>query len=296
MKIKQIPPIPAVLLAIVSVQGGAAVAKGIFPVMGPAGTVALRIGLSAAILFLINKPQLNKLSAIQWKLVLAYGLVLGAMNTTFYLSLARIPLGLAVTLEFIGPLLLAISTSRKALDFLWAFMAALGIAFIAPWSSNHHIDLIGVALALVAGAFWAIYIVIGGRLAKVMDGTQAVSVGLLFASLIAIPAGFVEGNLLHMNPKMLAMGLAIALLSSAIPYVLEINALKQIPAKTFSILMSLEPAVAAICGLLFLNEQLSLLEWLAVVLVITASGGSTLTKSDKTKEASAITANYQANE
>lgn len=296
MKIKQIPPIPAVLLAIVSVQGGAAVAKGIFPVMGPAGTVALRIGLSAAILFLINKPQLNKLSAIQWKLVLAYGLVLGAMNTTFYLSLARIPLGLAVTLEFVGPLLLAISTSRKALDFLWAFMAALGIAFIAPWSSNHHIDLIGAALALVAGAFWAIYIVIGGRLAKVMDGTQAVSVGLLFASLIAIPAGFVEGNLLHMNPKMLAMGLAIALLSSAIPYVLEINALKQIPAKTFSILMSLEPAVAAICGLLFLNEQLSLLEWLAVVLVITASGGSTLTKSDKTKETSAIPANYQSNE
>lgn len=296
MKIKNIPPVPAVLLAIVSVQGGAAIAKGIFPIMGPAGTVALRIGLSATILFIINKPNLNKISVTQWKLALAYGLVLGAMNTAFYLSLSKIPLGLAVTLEFIGPLLLAISTSRKALDFLWAIMAALGIAFIAPWSSNHHIDLTGTALALFAGALWALYIVIGGKLAKVMSGTQAVSVGLLFASLIAVPAGVIEGNLLHITPKMLAMGLAIALLSSAIPYVLEMNALKQIPAKTFSILMSLEPAVAAVCGLLFLREHLSLLEWTAVVLVIAASGGATLTKSYKNKERPTIPANYQANE
>lgn len=131
MKLKNIPAIPAVLLAIISVQGGAAIAKSIFPIMGAAGTVALRIGISMLILLVIHKPNFKKISAKQWKLVLWYGLVLGAMNTSFYLSLSKIPLGLAVTLEFIGPLVLAISTSRKALDFLWAILAAIGIALIA---------------------------------------------------------------------------------------------------------------------------------------------------------------------
>ncbi|WP_293301286.1 EamA family transporter [Pedobacter sp. UBA4863] len=280
MKIKNIPPIPAVLLAIVSVQGGAAIAKGIFPIMGPAGTVALRIGLSAIMLLAIHKPNFSKITTKQWKLVACYGLVLGAMNTAFYLSLSKIPLGLAVTLEFIGPLVLAISTSRKGLDLLWALLAALGIAFIAPWSgNNNNIDLIGAALALLAGAFWTAYIVIGGKLSQVMDGGKAVSIGLLVASIVAIPAGIIEGNLLQLNFTTLLMGLGIALLSSAIPYTLEMNALKHIPAKTFSILMSLEPAVAAFCGLLFLHEQLSVYEWAAIALVVMASTGATLSKT-----------------
>lgn len=283
MKLKNIPPIPAVLLAIISVQGGAAIAKSIFPVMGASGTVALRIGISAIILFAINRPKLKDISGKQWKLIFWYGIILGVMNTSFYLSLSRIPLGLAVTLEFIGPLLLAISTSRKALDFIWVLLATVGIALIAPWSGNSNIDLIGAALALLAGAFWAGYIVLGGKLSKTMDGAQAVSVGLLFASLIAVPAGIIEGNFVNLNINMLLLGLGIALLSSAIPYTLEMNALKHIPAKTFSILMSLEPAAAAVCGLLFLREHLSILEWTAIALIVGASTGSTLTKSKPTK-------------
>lgn len=283
MKLKNIPPIPAVLLAIISVQGGAAIAKSIFPVMGASGTVALRIGISAIILFTINRPKLKDISGKQWKLIFWYGIILGAMNTSFYLSLSRIPLGLAVTLEFIGPLLLAISTSRKALDFIWVLLAAAGIALIAPWSGASNIDLIGAALALLAGGFWAGYIVLGGKLSQTMDGSQAVSVGLLFASLIAVPAGIIEGNFANLNPNMLVLGLGIALLSSAIPYTLEMNALKQIPAKTFSILMSLEPAAAAVCGLLFLREHLSIHEWAAIALIVGASTGSTLTKSKQAK-------------
>lgn len=278
MKFKNIPPVPAVLLAIVSVQGGAAIAKSIFPVMGAAGTVALRIGLSAVILFAIYKPNLKTTTKSEWRLIFWYGLVLGAMNTSFYLALSRIPLGLAVTLEFIGPLLLAISTSRKIADFLWILLAAAGIALIAPWSAQSNIDLIGALLALLAGAFWAAYIVIGGKLSQIMDGGKAVSMGLLIASFVAVPAGIIEGNLAQLTPMMLLMGLGIALLSSAIPYTLEMNALKHMPAKTFSILMSLEPAVAAFCGLLFLREQLSVLEWAAIALVVVASTGATLSK------------------
>lgn len=281
MKLKNISPVPAVLMAIISVQGGAAIAKGIFPVMGAGGTVMLRIALSATILLAIHRPNFKKITGSQWKLTVWYGLVLGAMNTSFYLSLARIPLGLAVTLEFIGPLLLAVSTSKKAIDFLWVFLAAIGIALIAPWSSNNNIDLIGAALALLAGAFWAAYIVIGGKLSQNMDGGIAVSIGLVVASFVAVPAGIIEGNLHQINPTILFWGLGIALLSSAIPYTLEMNALKHIPAKTFSILMSLEPAVAAFCGLLFLSEQLSINEWMAIALVVAASAGSTLSKAKK---------------
>lgn len=281
MKIKNIPPVPAVLLAILSVQGGAAIAKSIFPVMGAAGTAGLRIVLSALILLIAYRPNFKKITPAQYKLVLPYGFVLGAMNISFYLSLARIPLGLAVTLEFIGPLLLAISTSRKTVDFLWALLAALGIALIAPWSSNSgNIDLTGAALALLAGAFWATYIVIGGKTSKIMDGGQAVTIGMLVASCVVIPFAMIEGNLVQVTPKFFLMGLAIALLSSAIPYTLEMTALKKIPAKTFSILMSLEPAVAAFCGLIFLHEQLSTLEWTAIALVVIASTGATLGKKN----------------
>lgn len=283
MKIKNIPPIPAVLLAILSVQGGAAIAKSIFPLLGAAGTASLRIVLSAIILLIAYRPNFRKISATQWKLAIPYGIVLGAMNISFYLSLARIPLGLAVTLEFIGPLLLAISTSRKTLDFLWALLAAFGIALIAPWGTgSNNIDLVGASLALLAGVFWAAYIVIGGKTSKVMDGGQAVSIGMLVASCIVIPFAFTEGNLGEITPKLFLMGLAIALLSSAIPYTLEMNALKHLPAKTFSILMSLEPAVAAFCGLLFLHEHLSVFEWTAVAMVIIASTGSTLSRKKET--------------
>lgn len=280
MKLKRgfgIPPLPAVLLAIISVQGGAAIAKGLFPSLGAAGTASVRIGLSAVILYLVNRPNFGKLTAPQWKAVIPYGLCLGAMNLIFYLSLERIPLGLAVTLEFIGPLLLAIYGSKRYVDYLWVLLAATGIAFIAPWSGK-GIDVIGALLALAAGGFWAGYIVLGGRISKIMDGGQAVSVGMIFASMVVLPIGLYEGGLVNFTPIMLLTGGALALLSSAIPFTLEMKALKQIPAQTFSILMSLEPAVAALCGLIFLSEHLALMEWLAVISVVIASAGATMTK------------------
>lgn len=270
-----IPPVPAVILAIISVQGGAAIAKGIFPALGAASTSALRIVLSAIILFIYNRPSLKYLSNAQWKAVSLYGLTLGAMNLVFYFAIARIPLGLGVTLEFIGPLVLAIAGSKRILDFLWVILAAAGIALIAPWSGN-GVDLFGAFLALLAGGFWAGYIVMGGKISKIMDDGKAVTIGMLFASALVLPVAIFDGFLTKVQPHFLLTGLALALLSSAIPFTLEMKALKKMPAKTFSILMSLEPAAAALSGLIFLHEYLSVNEWIAVGLVIIASGGATL--------------------
>ncbi|MFC3562439.1 EamA family transporter [Pedobacter jamesrossensis] len=272
-----IPPVPAVLVSIVSVQGGAAIAKGIFPVLGAAATSSLRIVLSAVILTIFNKPNLKEVTVAQWKAVSLYGLMLGAMNIIFYLAIERIPLGLGVTLEFIGPLTLALTGSKRVLDFLWVVLAALGIVLIAPWSSD-GVDLVGVLLALLAGAFWAGYIVMGGRISKIMDGGTAVTIGMLFASALVLPIAIWDGLLTNLRPGFLLSGLALALLSSAIPFTLEMNALRKMPAKTFSILMSLEPAAAALSGMIFLHEYLSLYEWLAVALVVIASAGATLTR------------------
>jgi inner membrane transporter RhtA len=275
-----IPPLPAVLGAIVSVQAGAAIAKGLFPALGATGTASVRIGLSALILLAVNRPNLKRLTKAQWKAVIPYGLCLGAMNVIFYMSLERIPLGLAVTLEFIGPLLLAVSGSRRIIEFLWVLLAAAGIAFIAPWNEK-SIDLVGSLLALLAGAFWAGYIVLGRRTSKILDGGQAVTIGMIFATMIVLPFGIAGGGLSNFTPVMILSGTALALLSSAIPFTLEMNAMRKIPAQTFSILMSLEPAVAALCGLIFLQERLSFYEWVAVALVVIASAGATLTKNKK---------------
>lgn len=271
-----IPPIPAVLLSILSVQCGAAIAKGLFPGIGPIATASLRIGLSAIILLIAFRPNLSKLNRKQWKYVTLYGLCLGAMNMVFYMAIARIPIGLGVTLEFIGPLVVAIFGSKKFVDFIWVALAATGILLITPLTNN-GLDPIGILLALLAAAFWAAYIVLGGRISKIMSGGQAVSIGMVFASLLIIPFVFLDGGLARLNPHLLTLGLALALLSSAIPFTLEIRALKQLPARTFSILMSLEPAVASITAFVFLQERLSLKECLSVAFVVIASAGSSLT-------------------
>jgi inner membrane transporter RhtA len=272
----EIPAVPAVLLSIFSVQGGAAIAKGIFPILGATSTSALRIILSALILLLFNRPSVRNLTKAQWKAVALYGLALGAMNVVFYMAIARIPLALGVALEFIGPLALALAGSKRMIDFLWVILAAAGIALIAPWNHN-GLNITGVLLALLAGAFWAAYIILGGRISKIMDGSKAVTIGMIFASIVVLPVAIGNGLITHLKPWMLLSGFALALLSSAIPFTLEMNALRKIPAKTFSILMSLEPAVAAVSGLVFLHEYLSFYEWVAIALIIIASGGATLT-------------------
>ena len=279
-KLFNIPPIPAVLFAIISVQSGAAIAKTLFPELGAAATASLRIGISALILLAVYRPNLSKINASQWKLVIPYGLSLGAMNLIFYFAIERIPIGLAVTLEFIGPLVVAVLGSKRILDYLWVLLAAAGIVLIAPWSNN-GVDLIGVLFALLAGALWAAYIVLGGKVSKIMKGGEAVAVGMLFATLLILPFGILGNGFQNMTPTFLYLGIALALLSSAIPFTLEMKALGQLPARTFSILMSLEPAAASLCGLLFLQEYLTTNELIAVICVVIASVGSTLTAASK---------------
>jgi len=271
-----LPAVPAVLLSIVSVQGGAAIAKGLFPLLGPAGTTSLRVGISALVLLVVVRPRLGQLSAVQWRAVGPYGLALGLMNLLFYYSLARIPLGLAVTLEFIGPLALALAGSRRSRDVVWALLAAAGIALIAPWHGQ-GLDLPGLAFALAAGGCWAVYIVLGQRTGAVLPGQQAVAIGLLFAALPVLPLGFASGSLLSLTPNILLMGSLLALFSSVLPFSLEMQALRTMPTRTFSILMSLEPVAAALSGWLLLGERLLLLQWLAIGAIVVASVGATLT-------------------
>ena len=271
-----LPPIYAVLLAIISVQSGAAIAKSLFPILGASGTASIRIGVSALILLFFYRPNLKEITSKQWKIVIPYGLTLGAMNLIFYLAIERIPIGLAVTLEFIGPLLVAIIGSRRLIDYCWVILAAVGIVLIAPWT-NDRIDSLGVLFALLAGGLWAAYIVLGGKISKIMNGGQAVATGMLFASILILPFGFYENGLANLTPKLLGLGIVLALLSSAIPFTLEMKALGQLPPRTFSILMSLEPAAASICAFIFLQENLSLYEIMAVVCVVIASVGSTVT-------------------
>ncbi|HEU4562376.1 MAG TPA: DMT family transporter [Longimicrobium sp.] len=272
-----IPPLPAVLVAIVSVQGGAALAKGLFPELGAAGTVGLRVAFSAVILLAVFRPPLRRLNAAQWRMVLPYGVILGVMNLLFYSAIARIPLGLAVTIEFIGPLGVAVFGSRKAVDILWVVLAGAGIALITPWTGGSGVDPMGVLMAFAAGGCWAAYILLGGRLGRVLPGGAAVSTAMLIAAVTVVPGVAAVGGFAKLTLALVAAGVGVALLSSAVPYTLEMFAMPQMPARTFGILMSIEPAVGALVGLAFLGEVLSLTQWLAVALVIAASTGSTLT-------------------
>jgi inner membrane transporter RhtA len=275
-QIGEIPPIPAILGGIVSVQAGAALAKGLFPALGPVGTVGLRVGLSAIMLLAAFRPRLRAMTAAQWRAVIPYGVVLGTMNIVFYLSLSRIPLGVAVTVEFVGPLAVAVFGSRRLVDITWVVLAAAGIALIAPWSGGGA-DFLGVLLALAAGGCWAAYILLGGWVSRIMPGGESVAIGMVIASFVALPAAVVTGGFARLTLPLFVAGIGVALLSSAIPYTLEMIALKGLPARTFGILMSLEPAVAALLGLVFLHELLSFRQWLAVLLIIVASTGSALT-------------------
>lgn len=275
MKENKSKAVPAALLSMLCVQSGASIAKQLFPVIGAAGTSMMRIGLSAILLTIINKPKVSALTLKQWKYSLFYGLGIGGMNLIFYFAIQRIPLGLAVTVEFVGPLLLALSLSRKVLDVVWALFACAGIMMIVPWDTN-SVDPIGLLLAFMAGVFWAAYIVMGSRISKVMDSKTAVTTGMWIATLVILPFGIVGGQLGAMDWTIFVKALLVAVLSSALPYTLDMVALKQLPAKTFSVLTSLHPAFAALSGLIFLQEHLSLIQWVSISCVIIASLGSTI--------------------
>jgi len=282
----RIPPIPLLLLSAMSVQGGAALAKQLFPALGASGTSGLRLAFAALLLVAIFRPRLRGIGEAQWKALLPYGVALGTMNLTFYEALARIPLGLAVSLEFVGPLGVAIFGSRRPLDLLWALLAGAGIVLITPWAGvGEAVDPLGVVLALAAGACWAAYIVTGKKLSGVLPAGQSVSVGMLIAAAVVLPFALADGVVGRVTPALLGFGLGVAVLSSAIPYTVEMFALKALPERAFSVLMSMEPIVATLVGLIFLGELLAPAHWLAVALVSIASVGTGLSAEPQRPEA-----------
>ncbi|MCU5772962.1 threonine/homoserine exporter RhtA [Erwiniaceae bacterium BAC15a-03b] len=276
-------PIFVLLIAMTSIQGGAALAKTLFPLVGAPGITALRLGLGTLILCAIFKPWRLRFSRQQLGPLIVYGLALGAMNYLFYLALRTVPLGIAVALEFTGPLTLALIGSRRALDFVWVVLAVLGLWFLLPLGHDiSSVDPQGAALAVGAGACWALYI-LAGQKAGAEHGPATVAVGSIIASIVFVPIGlgFAASGIWQLS--LIPLALAIAVLSSALPYSLEMVALTRLPARTFGTMMSLEPAMAAVSGMLFLGEVLTLVQWLALLAIIGASIGSTLTMRPQKK-------------
>lgn len=270
--------IALLVASMISIQFGASVARGLFPALGPEGTTALRCGLAALILLALQRPWRERLPPSAWLTVGLYGASLGLMNLLFYLSLARIPLGVAVALEFTGPLSVALLSSHRARDLLWVALAAAGIVLILPLSrSSRGLDPVGVAFALAAGVCWALYIVLGQRAGRAVQGGAATALGMLAAALVVAPVGVLRAGPRLLQSHLWPMALAVAVLSSALPYSLEMHALRRLPARTFGILMSLEPALAALAGLVVLRERLTLSQGAAIACIIAASAGSAWT-------------------
>jgi len=267
------------LIAMLSIQSGASLAKHIFPVVGAQGATFFRLVFASLILVIAWRPWRFKITTSQFKVVLAYGASLGIMNLLFYLSLVRIPLGVAVALEFTGPLALTFYSSRKPVDFVWGALAVLGIYLISPLQeAAMGVDPIGALLALGAGVCWAFYIIFGQKALKSEAPLGAVSsYGMIVAALFAAPFGVSSLVNITIDTKLILTAIGLAVLSSALPYTLEMFALRRLPAKNFGILMSIEPAVAAGAGFFFLKEALTTQQMLAIVCVIAASVGSTLT-------------------
>jgi inner membrane transporter RhtA len=262
--------IPLVVVAIASLQFGAAIAGTIFDEIGPAATSLLRSVFAAAILLAIWRPSLRGHPARHIRLVVLFGLVLGTMNLCIYESFARIPLGIAVTIEFAGPLGIAVALSRRRLDLAAAALAAVGIVLLAD-PGGGATDAVGVALALVAAGCWALYILIAQAASKVFDGGRGLAIAMAVAVLVPLGPGIAGGGGDLLDPRFLAIGCAVAVMSSVLPYSLETEALRRLPANVFGVLMSIEPAMAAIAGWLILDQGLRARDILAIALVTAAS-------------------------
>ena len=276
-------PVAVILIAMLSIQSGASLAKSLFPLVGAPGVTALRIVLGTAILVVIFKPWRLRFKKEQRLPLLFYGLSLGAMNYLFYLSIQTIPLGIAVALEFTGPLAVALFSSRRPVDFIWVVLAVLGLWFLLPLGQSvAEIDLTGAALALGAGACWAVYILTGQRAGE-EHGPATVALGSLIAAIVFVPIGMAQATESIWQWSVMPIGLAVAILSTALPYSLEMIALTRLPTRIFGTLMSMEPALAAISGMVFLGETLTLTQTLALCSVIAASMGSTLTMRPEPK-------------
>ena len=269
----QVPAPGLVLVGIATVQVGAASATKLFNHLGPAGTVMLRVLFAAIVLWAISRPVPREHSRAELRLATLFGLTLAFMNLSFYEAIDRIHLGIAVTLEFVGPLGVALFGSRTRLDVLWALLAAAGVVLLGGIGTP---DLTGMFFALLAGGFWAAYILLNARVGRTFPGGSGLAMAMAIGTIPLIPIGIMDAgsNLLH--PGLLAVAFAVAMLSSVIPYSLEVEALRRIRPNVFGVLMSLEPAVAAIAGLILLSQSLSAVDVVAIALVVTASAGATL--------------------
>ncbi len=268
----RVPPVLLVITGVTSIQFGAALAATLFDDVGAGGTSLLRLGFAALIIALLVRPRPGRYTRAQLRLAALFGLTLGAMNLTFYLGLDRVPLGIAVTIEFAGPLGVAVYKSRRRLDLLWAGLAAAGIVLLAD-PGGGSVDTLGLVFVLAAAGFWGAYILIADSATRVFAGAEGVALAMFVAALVPVVPGLAEGGTDLLDPGLLAIGAAVALASSVIPYSLETEALRRIPTNVFGVLMSLEPAMAALAGVLVLHQDLGARELAAIACVVVASAG-----------------------
>jgi inner membrane transporter RhtA len=272
---RRLPAIGLVLGAACSVQGGAAVAKTLFPELGPPGVVFLRLLFGALALWAIARPQIRGRSRADLQLVVLLGIVLVSMNMCFYESIARLPLGIAVTVEFLGPLGLAVALSRRPVDLVWIALAGSGVALLAnSGGGGTSVSTAGIVLAATAGLFWALYILLSVRVGRRWPGPTGLAPAMVVGGLIALPWGVISAGDNLGNPQLVGAAVGVGLLSSALPWSMELEALRRLPAAVFSVVLSLEPAVAALTGFVFLHEHLSTRSWIAIGMVVLASAGA----------------------
>ncbi|MBD8613709.1 threonine/homoserine exporter RhtA [Pseudomonas putida] len=270
-------PIALLIIAMASIQTGASLAKGMFPLIGAQGTTALRLIFASVFMLILLRPWRARLTWQTLQTVMIYGIALGCMNLLFYMSLRTVPLGIAVALEFTGPLAVAILASRKALDFAWVALAVVGLLLLIPMGdAQAGLDPVGVCYALGAGVCWALYILYGQK-AGADNGVQTAALGVMIAAVFIAPVGIAHAGTALLDLALIPTAIAVAILSTALPYSLEMVALTRLPARTFGTLMSMEPAIGALSGLVFLHEVLSTTQWLAIGAIIMASVGATLT-------------------
>jgi inner membrane transporter RhtA len=272
---KRIPAVWLVLAGIISVQFGGAIAKNLFHLVPPTAMVWLRMITSAVILLLVARPRLTEHSGRDWLIVLGFGVSLMTMNWSIYQSFARIPLGIAVTIEFLGPLAVAVIGSRRLMDVIWVVLAGAGVALLGL--SRTSLSLLGVGFALLAGLSWACYILLSAQTGRRWPGISGLAMASVVGAVVLAGPAIVEAGSTLLEPTVLALGLAVGLLSSVIPYSVELMALRRIPPRVFGILMSLEPAAAAVAAMIVLGEFLTLIQWLAMACVVIASIGATRT-------------------
>lgn len=281
-------PILALLGSMISLTVGTSYGKQLFPIIGPGGTAAYRVAFAAIILFFVFRPWKNRLSPGDLQKVTLYGVTLGLMNFMFYEAIGRLPLGIAIAIEFTGPLVVAVISSRRVIDFVWIVLTIIGLWLLLPIdlgrnlldprtvgaaSSVSALDPMGIVFAFASALLWALYIIFGKRLSHLPSG-PATSWGMIAAALTTLPLGFIETGTGLFQPQVLVAGIGLAVASSAVPYTLEMFALKRLPRNTFSILLSLEPAIGALTGFFVLSEVLTWTQWLAIACIMSASVGT----------------------